>query len=407
MPALTVRIFGALALGFLYQFYYSGGDTFNYHTHGSRHIWNALMDDPSAGIKLFFSDATDQTGVYKYSSRILFLRDPDSYFVIKIAAFFDLFTFSSYSATAILFSIVSFTGQWMFFITFYKKFPSIVNSLAIIILFIPSVIFWGSGLLKDTLTIGCLGFAIYSLDALFIKRKFKLSSVVLLIASLGIIYIVKKYILICFIPAAFLWIYAGFFFQIRNVALKIVLIPFIFVVMMFSGYYAILKVGEDDPQYALNKIGQTVQITAYDIGFYTGRDAGSGYSLGELDGSWQSMLRLAPSAINVSLFRPYLWEVRNPLMFLSALESLALFVLTLYTIYRSKSYIFRALSDPTILFCLIFSITFAFAVGVSTFNFGTLARYKIPLLPLYLLGLILILNYSKREVNLVEFERTE
>ncbi|MEJ0034455.1 MAG: hypothetical protein WDO15_30850 [Bacteroidota bacterium] len=34
-PALTVKIIGALAVGFIYQFYYAGeGDTFNYHTRG-------------------------------------------------------------------------------------------------------------------------------------------------------------------------------------------------------------------------------------------------------------------------------------------------------------------------------------------------------------------------------------
>jgi hypothetical protein len=52
IPALTVKIIGALAVGFIYQFYYDGGDTFNYHTHGSRHIWEAFMDSPLKGIKL-------------------------------------------------------------------------------------------------------------------------------------------------------------------------------------------------------------------------------------------------------------------------------------------------------------------------------------------------------------------
>lgn len=53
--ALTVRIAGALFLGILYQFYYSGGDTFNYHTHGSRVIWNAFIESPSDGLSLIFS----------------------------------------------------------------------------------------------------------------------------------------------------------------------------------------------------------------------------------------------------------------------------------------------------------------------------------------------------------------
>ena len=46
LPALVLKIFGAIVLGFIYQFYYSGGDTFNYHTHGSRHMWEAIIESP-------------------------------------------------------------------------------------------------------------------------------------------------------------------------------------------------------------------------------------------------------------------------------------------------------------------------------------------------------------------------
>src|SRR5688572_24662938 len=123
LPALSVRIIGALALGFIYQFYYGGGDTFTYHTHGSRHIWEAFMDDPTKGIKLLFSNGTNETNVYKYSSRIVFFTDPSSYTIVRIAGLVDLFTFSSYSATAVLFALFSFFGMWMFFLVFYEQYP--------------------------------------------------------------------------------------------------------------------------------------------------------------------------------------------------------------------------------------------------------------------------------------------
>lgn len=53
-PAMNARIAGAIALGIIYQFYYGGGDTFNFHTHGSRHVWEAFWDSPAKGWKLFF-----------------------------------------------------------------------------------------------------------------------------------------------------------------------------------------------------------------------------------------------------------------------------------------------------------------------------------------------------------------
>ncbi|MBX2947096.1 MAG: hypothetical protein KF725_14795 [Cyclobacteriaceae bacterium] len=406
-PALTLRIFGALALGFLYQFYYDGGDTFNYHTHGSRHVWEAFMDSPLLGWKLLTSSGEYGQGTYAYASQIPFYTDPSSFFVIRVAALFDLITFSSYSATVVFFAVISFCGAWALFIAFYCHSPQIHRWVALATLFVPSVIFWGSGLLKDTLTLAAVGILTYCADKIFIHRRYSLVTGIVLVLSVLIIYAVKKYILLCFLPALLLWIYADKLSRIRSVVVKILILPLIAFLLIGSGYYAIYLIGKDDARYSLDRIAITAQITAYDIGFYTGKDAGSSYSLGELDGTFFGMLSKAPEAINVSLFRPYIWEVKNPLMLLSALESSLLLFLTVYILYRSRwkfSFLFR---NPTVIFCLVFSITFAFAVGVSTFNFGTLARYKIPLLPFYLLALIEIYFYVKSLRKLSVFERTE
>ena len=58
-PALAVKIVGALAVGFIYQFYYDGGDTFNYHTHGSRHVWEALWIRQSKVCGLLINDGNN------------------------------------------------------------------------------------------------------------------------------------------------------------------------------------------------------------------------------------------------------------------------------------------------------------------------------------------------------------
>jgi hypothetical protein len=405
-PALTFKIIGAIALGFIYQFYYGGGDTFNYHTHGSRHIWNAFIDSPSEGLSLLFADGTQDppTGTFSYASKIVFFHDPSSYFVIRIATLFDLITFSSYSATGVLFAATSFFGMWLFFLAFYEGYPHLHRWIAVGAFFIPSVFFWGSGLLKDTITLGCLAATTYAVIKLFIKREIRIHYVLLLLVCIYVIFGIKKYILLCFLPAVLLWIFAGHFTRIRSTVAKIMLVPFVGLAIVAFGYYAIVKIGENDPRYSIDKIAVTARVTAYDIGFYSGRDAGSGYSLGELDGTFSGMVKLAPQAVNVSLFRPYLWEVRNPLMLLSALESLAFLLLTIYVFYQSRRVIGLAFGDPTILFCFVFSLTFAFAVGISTFNFGTLMRYKIPLLPFYLMGLVLLLDYSNNKTSEEDIE---
>jgi hypothetical protein len=390
IPALTVKIVGALAVGFIYQFYYAGGDTFNYHTHGSRHIWNAFMDSPPSGLRLILSNGSLEPDLYKYSSKMAFFNDPASYLIVRIAGVLDIFTFSSYSATAVLFAVFSFVGMWLFFLTFYRQYPHLHLGIAFAAFFIPSVFFWGSGLLKDTITLGLLGMATYSIFKIFILKEPNLKILTLLLCSLYGLYTIKIYILLTFLPAAILWAFVVHLRTTRSVVLRMVLFPFVISIAGVLAYYAMVKASEDNAKYSIDNIARTAQITAYDIRYQTGRDAGSGYDLGKLDGTLGSMMALAPQAINVSLFRPYLWEVSNPLMLLSGLESSLLLLYCIYIIITKNLNLFKAIANPDVFFALIFALTFAFAVGVSTFNFGTLARYKIPMLPFFVLALILI-----------------
>ena len=121
------------------------------------------------------------------------------------------------------------------------------------------------------------------------------------------------------------------------------------------------------------------------------------------------MLRKAHKAIWVTLYRPYIWEAKNIVMLLSAIENLLLFLLTLYIFIKSgiRNAIRHLTTSPVIIFCLIFSIVFSFAVGISTYNFGSLVRYKIPMIPFFVSGLFILYNYSMRSKKAGRFVRVE
>ncbi len=387
MPALYLRFGGAISLGLLYQFYYNGGDTFTYFTYGSRWIWEAFLNDPEIGLKLLVGNSGEGFDTYQYSSRIWYFNDPRSYMIVKITAFFDLFTFHTYSATACFFAFFAFSGAWAMYSAIQTVYKS--RYLHIAILFVPSVIFWGSGILKDSITLGALGWFTWSIFRIVeLGKRGALEFIVCLVAS-WLISSVKPYILICMAPTAILWIYVKSLSRIRNTVTKYLMVPVFGVVMIVSAYFATVYTSTDE--YNLSNVAYRASMTAYDIRYGWGARTGGdgGYDIGTLDGTWQSMIRLMPQAINVSLFRPYLWEVRNPLMLLSALESIGVLLLTFRMVSKRR---FRpAMRDPFMVFCLVFSLLFAFAVGVSTFNFGSLMRYKIPLMPFFL---IFVLNNS-------------
>jgi hypothetical protein len=405
-PALSVKIVGAILLGVIYTFYYNGGDTFNFHTIGSRVMWEAFWDSPSDWIDMFFANGQHQGSFYKYSSRIYFFSDKPSFFLIQIASVFDLFTLSSYAGTACFFAVISFAGGWAMFVTFYRRYPQLIKWIAITTLFIPSVVFWGSGLLKDTLVLAFLGFIVYTVDQIFILKKYSLISIILLVVSLYSVFVMRKFILQAFVPSAFLWVYYSRLISFKSPVLRILVFPVIVCLVAGFSYFSFVKIGEGDVRYSVDKLAETSRTTAYDIAYYSGRGAGSTYSLGELDGTFSGMLKLAPAAINVSLYRPYLWEIRSPLMVLSAVESFVFLLFTIYIILLRRQNFLLALKNEDVIFMLVFSIIFAFATGVSSYNFGSLSRYRIALLPFFSTALVLIL-YSNSLKKEGELESTE
>jgi len=402
-PALTLKFLGALGLGVLYQFYYGGGDTFGYYTHGASHIFDAFLDQTSIAFKLIFYDNNYEDGVFKYASRIWMYRDTPAYMVVRIAGILAIMTGGTYSGTALLFALISFSGLWAMFMAFCKLFPNQILGLAIAILFIPSTIFWGSGILKDSITYGMLGWSTAAVIQLLYWRRRPLLWLFILVISLVLAFKIKEYIVLSFVPAAMIWAYFVLIKKLRNKMTRILVAPFVVASIVTISVYTVYKVGENSPRYSISNLAETARITAYDIGRWTGRNAGSRYDLGDFDGTPSSMIRLAPAAINVSLFRPYIWEVRSPLMLLASLEGMVLFIFTLIILYRMLWYKINVLTSPAAWFSLVFSITFAFAVGISTYNFGTLFRYKVPLMPFY--AILLVLAYSRSQKILIRRNR--
>lgn len=399
IPGLTVKFVGALALGMIYQFYYGGGDTFNFYL-DSTHIFDAFVSNPIKGFKLLFTSNKFDPEVYQWASRIYFWDDSSSRFVVKIAGLFSLFSFNSYAVIACFFATVSYSGLWNLYRTFYRMYPHLNKPVAYAVLFVPSVFFWGSGYMKDTITMAAVGWAVYSVYQLFILKRGVFFNAVILLAALYVLYSIKIYILLSLTPGLILWVFLRYTKDIRNTFFRYVLTPFMLVIAGALGFYAVQKIGESNARYSLEAMSETAEITARWLTQMGELQGGSVYSLGDYDYSTAGMIRKAIPAINVTLFRPYVWETRNPVMFLSALESLFMLLFTVYVVYKKGIQgFFRAISnDPFVLFCLIFAISFSFAVGISTYNFGSLVRYKIPMLPFYLMAMLAILHPQGRRV---------
>jgi hypothetical protein len=108
----------------------------------------------------------------------------------------------------------------------------------------------------------------------------------------------------------------------------------------------------------------------------------------------KGIFKKIPSAIEVTFFRPYPWEVRNASTLLGAIEGMILLIFTLWLIVKLKLNFFKIIiNNKDVLFLMIFALIFAVVVGISSYNFGALSRYKMPAQMFFVIALTLI--YSK------------
>ncbi|MBK6836634.1 MAG: hypothetical protein IPG89_21215 [Bacteroidetes bacterium] len=120
----------------------------------------------------------------------------DSRGVTRMNGFLMLFTFGKYEAQAVFMVILSFIGEWLLFKSFREYFKGKEFLLLLILLFIPSVYFWTSGVLKEANVVFLLGAFIYSTFNLFLKRERKLKYILLFVISVFLFVFIKPYVLL-------------------------------------------------------------------------------------------------------------------------------------------------------------------------------------------------------------------
>jgi hypothetical protein len=397
IPGLTFKMLGALAIGLTYAYYYKGGDTFNYHYH-ARVINSALNESVGKWFNLLL--AIPEKGVgdyYEYTSQLWWYRKGSAYTVSAITAVLSAPFGSLYLPTAFVFAGISFTGLWALFRTFSRSYPQLTRQVAIACLFLPGVALWGSSIFKDTISMFALGWLTYGILQLLAFRNYNIRNIALTVGALVLAANVKIYIIMAIMPPVIFWALAQRMQRIKSVQLRAIISLFVFATLivlfgiLFSGSNYLAK------GFNLDEIAKTSATTRGWIGYVNTVEQGSGYDLGAFEPTLTGMLSKFPQAVNVTLFRPYLWEARKIIIFLNGLESLALLYLTLKVIFRiGFKRIFASIGqNPTIQFTFLYSLIFAFAVGISSYNFGALSRYKIPCIPFYLLSLILIYYQHK------------
>jgi hypothetical protein len=364
-------------------------------------IFKLILNDPS-NIKWIFTKGKNfDQALLADMWNLGYFNDENNYMVARLVTIFSFFTFGKYLIINLFFSMISFSGVWRLYRFFYELYPHLHKQLAIALLYLPTFVFWSSGILKDPICTGAMGWLTYSLYEMFYKKKGLLRNTMIVLLASYMLLNLKIYILISYVPFFMLFLILKNVNLLKNKFVKLMLGPALIVGCIFAGMQVMNKFQAELGAFAAEGLGD--RIKGQQQNFKDQAAAGIGDSnfepWVEFDGSVVSLVKMMPAAIITTLFRPFIWETRKLSTLLSSLESMALMLLTFWVLLKTgmRRFVRTIIKDPAVLYCFLFSVLFALFIGATTFNFGTLCRYKIPCTPFYLIAMLIIWDNARKD----------
>ncbi|REJ82298.1 MAG: hypothetical protein DWQ44_07990 [Bacteroidetes bacterium] len=396
IPGLMLKMLGSIAICLIYVYYYGSGDTTNYYYDGVA-ISKLFLKNPWQAIRFTFLPLDNESWyAFDYDTGWpIYSYDPNAIVVDKLTWVLSLISLNSFIGQTMLLSFICYFAIWRLYQMFVFEFPKLELEFAISVLFMPSVVFWASGLLKDSITFAAVAVYTASFHHLLKIKTKQLKNLLYMILSSYLMLAIKPYIFFAVIPGTVLWFAGLRLSEMKNFLVRMSIAPALVIIAIFFGYLMLRMMSGWLGEYSIHNVMEKAIVTQQDLmqEYYLG----SSFDIGEYDATIQGIMGKAPAAINAALFRPYLWEAYNPAMYMSAIENMILLIITIYLIIRMRVYnLFRLLFRHHVLFfSVFFSLFFSFSVGLSTSNFGSLVRYKIPAIPFYVASLFIIYHTFK------------
>jgi hypothetical protein len=352
-------------------------DTWSFH-YDSLAEAQLFRSDPVHYLSGFFSD-TYGDGFGGFLGREKSWWDNlDLNFILKLFGLFNVASFGHYYMNVIFYSFLTLFGPIAFYRVMRHVFPYKRLTLLPAVFFIPSFLYWTSGLHKEGLIFNGLALVVFVVYFGLKENKWRWSRVLLLFVAFVLAFALRSYIALLLVPALLTW----------GIAEKIKVRPLIVFTtfyMLFGAFFFLgprLSAGLAFPEAVVEKQRQ-----------FSGLSGNSEVPIRKLEPTAGSFVLNAPQAISLSLMRPYITDIRHLLSMAAALEITVLLLLLLLWMWFN----FRKWThpDPFLLFCFFFSASVLLIIGYTVNFLGAIVRYRSIVLPLLFVPVLAQLPWSK------------
>lgn len=279
----------------------------------------------------------------------------------------------------ILFGLIAFVGSYLWYRATVEAVPFLDRRLYfIIVMFVPSVLFWPSSIGKEALMQFAIGSAALGTAHIFNGKLVR--GVLVAVPGAWLMSVVRPHLLgLVALAAAAAFVIGRSPRKARaSNATSSLVKPIGIVIVVFVAVFAV-SAGANSlglPSLSLGSVQAELDATS--------ASTGQGNSAFDNGGNSLSPLRLPQGMVTV-LVRPFPWEVDSSLQILASLEGVALIA---FIVWRRKSLAIslrHIRTDPFLFYC--WTLTILYAVTFQAFaNFGLLTRQRSLVLPaLYVL----------------------
>jgi hypothetical protein len=395
------KFFFAISFAIVYLVFYGGGDTTAYWD-GAVTLNNLFLKSPSLYFEhlinepskeLFFDHFDIETG---YPPGWIF-KEPEAWFICKLASIISFFTFKSYFAGTLVFAFLTAMASWRVFELILKLNAHKKHIAALCILFVPTVSFWCTGVSKDSVVfISILNLIYYVFDIMVLRNPIKLRHILIIVISIFFIYHVRSFILAAVIAPIFMSFGARLTKKYEKQFITKLLLRS---AILFGGIFLFLQFFSSDFASEMVAEAELVQLDFTQNETYTGKR----YEIVNTDASPAGLIRSVPESVFYGIYKPFIYESISPTLIMNGIESLLLMFLTIRFFFAGNplTKIRKLRKEEILVFAFIFSLFIAFMAGFTSVLFGVLVRIRAPLLPFFFLVLTVSMEKLNKNNNII------
>lgn len=360
--------------GFIFYKYYGGDDTWVLH-HGSIDEYQKLMRRPGQ----FFADF-DLTASFRRNDGFaagwyFLLSDLEYWIITKPLAIFNMYSRGNYYINIIFFNLLTFGGQYLVYKLFAARFAAHRRLIFFLAFLFPSAAFWLSGIRPDGWIMLAMGVALYYFHAWLLSKRIK--HLLLSIAGLTGLIIFRSPVLLILLPGLLAWFIAE---KTRLQAWKIFLPVYAVCVLLFFAS-AYISADANMLTFVVHRQQEFFQLKGNTI-----------FKLNALEPTAASFLQTLPQALMNTFVRPFVWEAKGALQWLSAFETLFTWMVLAAAIIKSGK------TNALIWLCLCFGICLYIFIGYTVPFPGAIARYKVIPELLMIIACFMIIKSDKEKI---------